>query len=580
MISGDAEEDAGTSTASGDDCIHVERRVSDEIEASPLRHLVVDLSCVLQDFDLRIMLITKRIMESFTAEEKHSIKEVIESAIIDPNVKGGLRWSLGKDSAGGRFYVQESFHILSRSFAGPTVRLKLRNADRFKRSSSHGKISDEVSVKLIGVRKHLKELVALSMAYIPPHMRKVKEGEKELHPEVLAPKFDEQLRLGSRHAGSKGWKTNVLPFTIQYAENSIVRCFPVGSMENGELPDSICLEPFLRPDSLDYGHRTGRKYFVLHNVDEPKDSETSTCRVNKEEWLSIAEKIQSDVVTAFQNVRNLIQDDEHIKLKPSFVARIRKILFHRQVLFIDQSKESINLAKIKRGFLTEINPECGVSKMFNTDVTEEYMNFVENKVVQDIGLTLMAQKDEYHLKIEDKQLPDCVLTCRCVKNADGKLELKKIEASPLRHLVVDLSCVFQDFDLRIMLIAKRILESFTAEEKHSIKEVIESSILDPNVKGGLRWSLGKDSAGGRFYVQESFHILSRSFAGPTVRLKLRSADRFNLRSSHGKISEEVSVKLIGVSEHLKEADGGDEALQECLQDTLKLIWDNFINYKR
>ncbi|XP_031481072.1 uncharacterized protein LOC116251130 isoform X2 [Nymphaea colorata] len=411
----------------------------------------------------------------------------------------------------------------------------------------------------------------LSMAYIPPHKRKVKEGEQELHPEVLAPKFDEQLRLGSRHAGSKGWKTNVLPFTIQYAENSIVRCFPVGSMENGELPDSICLEPFLRPDSLDYGHQTGRKYFVLHHVNEPKDSETSTCRDNKEEWLNIAVKIQSDVVTAFQNVRNLIQDDEHIKLKPSFVARIGKILFH--------SKESISLEKLKRGFLTEINPKSGVRKMFNTDVTEEYMSFVENKVVQDIGLTLRAQKDEYHLKIEDKQLPDCVLTCRCVKNADGKLELKKIEASPLRHLVVDLSCVFQDFDLRIMLITKRIVESFTAEEKHTIKEVIESAILDPDVKGGLRWSLGKDSAGGRFYVQESFHILSRSFAGPTVRLKLKSADRFNLRSSHGKISEEVSVKLIGVSEHLKEAGDGDEAMQECLQDTLKLIWDNFINCK-
>ncbi|KAF3783454.1 hypothetical protein EJ110_NYTH20612 [Nymphaea thermarum] len=440
----------------------------------------------------------------------------------------------------------------------------------------------------------------LSMAYIPQHERKVKEGEKELHPEVLAPKFDEQLRLRFRHAGSKGWKTNLLPFkrmvkegekelhpevlapkfdeqlrlrfrhpkfdeqlslrfrhagskgwktnvlrsTIQYAENSIVRCFPVGSMENGELPDSICLEPFLRPDSLDYGHRTGRKYFVLHNVDEPKGAQFIS-------WWD--------------------------------------------------SKESISLEKLKRGFLTEINPKSGVSKVFNTDVTEEYMSFVENKVVQDIGLTLRGQKDEYHLKIEDKQLPDCMLTCRfCIKAIkiskpvirNLSICILQIEASPLRHLVVDLSCVFQDFDLRIMLTTKRIVESFTfllfymnsqAEEKHCIKEVIESAILDPNVKGGLRWSLGKDSAGGRFYVQESFHILSRSFAGPTVRLKLRNADRFNLSSSHGKISDEVSVKLIGVRKHLKvkllEAGGGDEAMQECLQDTLKLIWDNFINCK-
>lgn len=200
------------------------------------------------------------------------------------------------------------------------------------------------------------------MAYIPPHKRQVKEGEKELRPEVLAPKFEEKLRLGgSRHAGSKGWQKNVLPFTIQYAPNSIVRCFPVAPVESGELPDSIRLEPFLDPDSLDCKHQARRKYFVLHNVNEPKgfefklvyahlrlligtvlncwklhvaDSETTTCRVNKEGWLYIAEKIQSDVFTAFQNVRNLIQDNEHIKLKSSFVARVGKILFHRQVLFI------------------------------------------------------------------------------------------------------------------------------------------------------------------------------------------------------------------------------------------------------
>ncbi|CAN6447015.1 unnamed protein product [Victoria cruziana] len=406
---------------------------------------------------------------------------------------------------------------------------------------------------------------SLNMAYIPPHKRQVKEGEKKLRLEVLAPKFEEKLRLGgSRHAGSKGWQKNVLPFTI-------------APVESGELPDSIRLEPFLDPDSLDCKHQARRRYFVLHNVNEPKgfefklvyahlrlligtvlncwqlhvaDSETTTCRVNKEGWLYIAEKIQSDVFTAFQNVRNLIQDNEHIKLKSSFVARVGKILFH--------SKESISLEKLKKGFLTEIDRKSGVGKRFSTDVTKKYMNFVENKVIQDTGFTLKAQKDQYHLKIEDKQKPDCIFTCKCDINVDGKLQLKKV-------------------DLRIILVTKWIVESFTAEEKESIMEVVDSAIIDPSVKGGLRWSLGKDSAGGRFYVLEYFHMLSKSFFGQTVKLKLRIADRFYL-SSHGKISEEVSMKLIGLSKHFKEAGGGGEleAMEECLQDTLKLIWGNFI----
>lgn len=91
---------------------------------------------------------------------------------------------------------------------------------------------------------------------------------------------------------------------------------------------------------------------------------------------------------------------------------------------------------------------------------------------------------------------------------------------------------------------------FQAEDKESIMEVVDSAIIDPSVKGGLRWSLGKDSAGGRFYVLETFHMLSKSFVGQTVKLKLRTADRFYL-SSHGKISEEVSMKLIGLSKHFK-----------------------------
>ena len=89
-------------------------------------------------------------------EVENAIQSLVSSAILDPNVKGGLRWPLGKESIGGRFSIVGSWRTNYKAFRNKTLRFKLRHADRFDHQSSTGEVSNEVSFKLIGISKILR----------------------------------------------------------------------------------------------------------------------------------------------------------------------------------------------------------------------------------------------------------------------------------------------------------------------------------------------------------------------------------------------------------------------------------------
>ena len=89
------------------------------------------------------------------------------------------------------------------------------------------------------------------------------------------------------------------------------------------------------------------------------------------------------------------------------------------------------------------------------------------------------------------------------------------------------------------------------DERHCIEELIESAILDPNVKGGLRWPLGKASSGDRFSVVGVWHTTTKAYSSASVRLKVRHADRFDFQTSTGKSASEVYLKLKGVVSELQ-----------------------------
>nr|XP_016456528.1 PREDICTED: uncharacterized protein LOC107780488 isoform X1 [Nicotiana tabacum] len=102
------------------------------------------------------MLHTKKIMAALSDEEIAGIKNLINSAILDSEVKGGLRWPIGKDSSGGRYAVIGVWHTTAKSYGNPSIRFKLRHADRFDFGSSTGEVSRETSLKMPGIVSQLR----------------------------------------------------------------------------------------------------------------------------------------------------------------------------------------------------------------------------------------------------------------------------------------------------------------------------------------------------------------------------------------------------------------------------------------
>lgn len=86
-----------------------------------------------------------------------------------------------------------------------------------------------------------------------------------------------------------------------------------------------------------------------------------------------------------------------------------------------------------------------------------------------------------------------------------------------------------------------------SEVENAVKSLVSTAIIDPNVKGGVRWPLGKESIGERFSIVGVWHTDYKAFRNETMRLKLRHADRFDHRTSTGGVSDEVTFKLTAIS---------------------------------
>ncbi|CAK9137746.1 unnamed protein product [Ilex paraguariensis] len=146
------------------------------------------MSCLDKSVDLRLMLCTKRIITTLTVsnfallclnyldsfiwsiiilhysadsigacdDEMDSIRSLVSSATFDPKVKGGLRWRFGKESSGDRYTVVGVWHIKAKAYRGSSIRLKIRDADRFDFLSSAGEVTCEVTVKMTSIVSHLR----------------------------------------------------------------------------------------------------------------------------------------------------------------------------------------------------------------------------------------------------------------------------------------------------------------------------------------------------------------------------------------------------------------------------------------
>lgn len=84
-------------------------------------------------------------------------------------MKGGLRWPFGKESSGDRYSVIGVWHIKAKAYTNSSVRLRVRDADRFDFRSSAGEVAREITLKMTGLVSQLRvSTVFLQMRYCNP----------------------------------------------------------------------------------------------------------------------------------------------------------------------------------------------------------------------------------------------------------------------------------------------------------------------------------------------------------------------------------------------------------------------------
>ncbi|XP_020111145.1 uncharacterized protein LOC109726120 isoform X1 [Ananas comosus] len=286
-------------------------------------------------------------------------------------------------------------------------------------------------------------------------------------------------------------------------------------------------------------------------------------------WVGIARRVEQNLVASARSAREeLDAGDGNAKL--SFVARVGKVLFH--------GDPSTCLNSIRKAAVAEEGFKNRVHKSFYTNVPNEFMKNVEQLIVKSIGFDFESEREHYHVKVFDKHQPDSTISCKCTVRKDGGLELYKIELNQVRHMVVDISCLHKDLDLRLILVTKKLLKNLDDEVENGINQLISSAIIDSEVKGGLRWPFGKESVAERFSVVGVWLTRYKAYRSKTMRLKLRHADRFDHKTSTGEVANEVTLKLSAISELLREGNLEETPVGEMLEATVKLVWEKFLSY--
>ncbi|TQD81135.1 hypothetical protein C1H46_033313 [Malus baccata] len=130
------------------------------------------------------------------------------------------------------------------------------------------------------------------------------------------------------------------------------------------------------------------------------------------------------------------------------------------------------------------------------------------------------------------------------------LQLCEIKLNRVRNMVVDISCTTKNLDLRLTLYTKRLATNLTDDEMQSITDLINSAILDPDVKGGLRWPQGKESSGDKYKVVRVWHIIANTYRNSSVRLEIKRTDRFDFTTLTGEASWGTSLVLENVMSKL------------------------------
>ncbi|KAJ0078722.1 hypothetical protein Patl1_23025 [Pistacia atlantica] len=416
------------------------------------------------------------------------------------------------------------------------------------------------------------------MAYIPPHKRHSKDSNRPTPTptpilELVAPQFKRDLNLRS----SQHDVDSVVDIII--SNPCVYKWFIVGLDDNDQFPSFVHLERISEPIE----RTLGEKSLVLVNDHADKGNDEVGGNISRRPWEFVAKNAWPYILTCSNNLRNRMECKELEKVKPVLVARFGKIRF--------RGSYYVNIEKVKKYPVTETTLEP-LRRRFHTNVPTSYMENIISGVVPKIGFDFETDKDVYQIKVTDSMRPFLFINCKCRVKEDKTLELYKasfllhayicglaytrVEINHTRRIVIDTSCVDKNLDLRLTLWTKSIGNDFTDEEIQSLRNLISSAILDPGVKGGLRWPLRKSNSGDQYCVTEVWHLEVKLYETSSLRLKVRHADRFSFESSTGESSIEIILKFKRLASDILEQKVDTDTMYSMFEDTLGLIWDHFL----
>ncbi|KAI3963816.1 hypothetical protein MKW92_025693 [Papaver armeniacum] len=381
-------------------------------------------------------------------------------------------------------------------------------------------------------------------AYVPPHKRYSKDGDDNNRP--LPTQF--QMNVGESstsndRARKRGFVLNM--------PNAIFMSF----MESDDDDISfqwVLVDGFTCRLRSSFGHRGFAK---------------------NTPWVSITERIRSELLASFANVRSAMDLGEAgVAIKPTFVARIGQMLLLDPDNIISRSCSCSSKSEAETA-------AAHVKKYFCTNLPDSYMEAILGGVAPKIVADLHQSKEYYQMLVSDKRDPKSAIIIKC-QIICGELKIQKIEKNQKICFIANVMCLGRDLDLKLRLDIKRDLTMALKDDSEELKALnylVDSAILDGSVKGGLRWPLGKEhSSDGRYSVVKTFHSTVKTFKNSSIKLRLINEHWFNFFSSDGEVENELVLDMKGINDMLIDRMLDMEPAIERLQETLKLVWNHLL----
>ncbi|MCL7048647.1 hypothetical protein MKW94_025071 [Papaver nudicaule] len=408
------------------------------------------------------------------------------------------------------------------------------------------------------------------MAYIPPHKRRSKDdGNSRLLPSYTNTSSTYNKPKIKKHLKAKA-KSRALRHRV-YIRGTVSDQWFIEADEDDDddqIPtDSIRLEPFLGYKSAEW-ERDGKPFVLV--CDSPRSSGGGSTQP----WVSITESIWPELLDSFEN---MVPHRRHgcSLVKPTLVAKIGNILFHKPPDSVISSS-SISRSEAESAL-------ADVGKQFCTNLPDSHLEAVFAGAAPKTIADSYQPKEYYRVYVSDKSDPRSVISIKC-RIVCGELKIQKIEKNQRRCFVADFSCLHKDLDLRLMLAKKRDLTKALkgdTEKLNGLRHLVDSAVVDGQVKGGLRWALGKEhSPDGRFSVLGVWHSTVRTFKNPSLKLRFVNADRFDFCTSDGEIGKEMTLVLKGINDTFIDRVVYMESALGRLVEALKFVWDHLLDFEQ